>query len=186
MEKPEIIQQIEDDEAEFLESIGCTPPEGPEPMDEAEARMDALCEAATNLKIRSAQAAAALQRRIDIIKHHYEQEQKSLVQHVRWIEMQVQAMLPQDGYGMKERFGKKSINLPFGTVGYRAKAETVAIIDKSTALQFAKANDLEVKVTESVNVTPLKEHYQTTGELPDGCEHIPASEKFFLKAREGE
>jgi len=186
MEKPEIIQQIQDDEAEFLESIGCTPPEGPEPMDEAEARMDALCEAATNLKIRSAQAAAALQRRIDIIKHHYEQEQKSIVQHVQWIELQVQAMLPRDGQGMKDRFGKKSVNLPFGTVGYRAKAETVQVVDQDVALLFAVANNLKITVKRSVGVTPLKEHFQTTGEIPSGCEHIPASEKFFLKPRDGE
>lgn len=83
--------------------------------------------------------------------------------------------------------GKKSTTLPSGKIGSRASAETVKITDKAAALAFAREHMPDrIKVTEDIGVTPLKEFAQSAGIVPDGCEVVPASVRYYVETAGGE
>lgn len=83
--------------------------------------------------------------------------------------------------------GKKTVALPSGKIGGRASGETIAIEDHAAALEFAKATDglrEQIKVTERIGVTPLKDYLHHTGEIPPGCEIVPASVRYYATPAE--
>lgn len=80
----------------------------------------------------------------------------------------------------------KSRKLPSGEIGKRTTPERVAVVDKEAALAFAKAHpalsaDVKVEVKESISTTALTNYYRSTGEVPPGCEAVPAEEKPFVR-----
>lgn len=81
----------------------------------------------------------------------------------------------------------KSRKLPSGgEIGKRTTPERVAVIDKEAALAFAKAHpalsaDVKVEIRESISTTALTNYYRSTGEVPPGCEAVPAEEKPFVR-----
>lgn len=74
----------------------------------------------------------------------------------------------------------KSQALPHGKLGRRASSERIAFKEggEADALAFAKRNKIPIK--ESVGISALKEYWQATGELPAGCEVVPAEEKPYI------
>jgi len=79
--------------------------------------------------------------------------------------------------------GQKTVSLPGGKIGGRARPATVEIVDADKALEFAKSSELlkdKVRVTERINVTSLREYMQATGEIPPGCELVPATVRYYV------
>lgn len=83
--------------------------------------------------------------------------------------------------------GRKTISLPSGKIGGRASGETLKIEDHEAALEFARQTDglrEQIKVTERIGVTPLKDYLHRTGEIPPGCEIVPASVRYYVTPAE--
>jgi len=126
------------------------------------------------------------ERRVDMIRQHADIEGQKIQRRLDYLESKLRMCVPYDPDAFVSQYGKKSIKLPHGTIGYRSSKETVEIRDKDAALAFAKANGLDIKVTETVNKTPLLDYVKATGDVPDpdvcGFELVPGSDDFFVKA----
>jgi len=78
--------------------------------------------------------------------------------------------------------GKKSIKFKSGTVGFRSLKEKVKIIDKDAFVTWCDKNEIDGYVVETRPLaTPATEYYQEHGKVPEGCELVEASEKFYTK-----
>ena len=99
---------------------------------------------------------------------------------------------------------KKSVKLLTGTIGTRhtdkrlaitdqqklivwmcgqsavKPAEAVSKLDIPLAVQGLNKMDLLASVKE-VKVTPFRDYFEETGEIPPGCEIVPATDKFYAK-----
>jgi hypothetical protein len=126
------------------------------------------------------------ERRVEMIRQHAEIEGQRIQRRLDYLESKLRMCVPYDPAQFEKQYGKKSLKLPHGTLGYRASKESVWITDKDKALSFARSHGLEIKFTESVNKTPLLDYVRTTGEVPDpeecGFELVPPSDDFFVKA----
>lgn len=89
-------------------------------------------------------------------------------------------------------FGPKarSRKVGYGSYGKRAVSDVVKVTDQAKAIEWLVANDLDattvrVKATKSVDVKEVKPivlaHLISTGEIPDGFEHIEGHDEFFIK-----
>lgn len=66
----------------------------------------------------------------------------------------------------------KSRVLPFGTVGVKNQPEKLKVEDKDAAVAFAQRHELlseKVKIKYDIAHKDLKEFYDSTGIVPDGC-----------------
>ncbi len=73
-----------------------------------------------------------------------------------------------------------------GVIGYRKSPEKMEIKNGEAAIAWAQQNCPDaIKTSVRVVVSPLKEHFKKTGELPDGCEYVEAHEKFYAKPIDG-
>lgn len=72
----------------------------------------------------------------------------------------------------------KSVKTPFGVIGFRAQPTTLNVVDEAVVL---KMPDFVRIPPPQVNKKALNEHFDTTGEVPDGCEVILGGEKFYVK-----
>lgn len=92
----------------------------------------------------------------------------------KWLRQQIEAFARDYDFGRR-----KSRSLPHGTIGYRARPDTLEIVDPAAALAFAKAYGLETK--ETVNKTPLLQYFKAGGVVPDGCEYVEGAETFYVR-----
>jgi phage host-nuclease inhibitor protein Gam len=84
---------------------------------------------------------------------------------------------------------KKSRALPNGTFGWRKVPARVEVVNPQAALDWAKKNQIQIKVAESVLLKPLlsavQKQLQSTGELPDpdvtGVRFEDATERFYIQ-----
>ncbi len=76
---------------------------------------------------------------------------------------------------------KRSFDYLQGRSGYRAGKDKLVVNDEKAAIEWADNGFLEcaIKVTQSILKTPLMDHFKATGEVPDGCEIIEATDKFY-------
>lgn len=160
-------------------------PDGDGPT-ERELRADYLLETLAELQAELDHLDEFTARRIQMVQDHRDTEAARIQRRMDYLSDRVRACVPYDPAVFASEYGKKSIKLPHGSLGYRSSKESVAITDKEVALAFAKANGIEVKVTEAVNKTPLLDYVKATGEIPDpdvcGFELVPGSDDFFVKA----
>ena len=123
-------------------------------------------------------------RRVEMVTAHGQAEIEKLRRRVAWLESKIREHMPLDPASFKKHYGAKSTRLPHGQIGYRASRASVEIVDQEKALAFAKARGLEVRVTESVNKTPLLESVVRDGEEPDpvtdGFRYVPPTDAFFI------
>lgn len=79
--------------------------------------------------------------------------------------------------------GRKSINLPSGTVGFRSVPARVVFDDEDAVLAWAKVVCPAAVVTnERLLKKPVVEHITATGEVPErGLHAEPSSETFYIK-----
>ncbi|MFN3168762.1 MAG: host-nuclease inhibitor Gam family protein [Phycisphaeraceae bacterium] len=75
----------------------------------------------------------------------------------------------------------KSINLPAGRVGIRRRGPKIEVADQAVVLAWAADHcPAAIKRTESILKTPLTEHFEATGELPDGVVLHDAIDVFYI------
>lgn len=149
---------------------------------EAEARADYLLERLAREHALMERTRGAAKLRIEMIKANEAEELRKIENRCGWLEAKIRTHMPGDGARFKAVYGKKSVAMASGEVGFRLHPASVEITDPQKALAYAKANGLEVKVTETVNRTPLKEH--VIRDL-DRCEPIPETDGFkFVPARD--
>lgn len=159
-------------------------PNGDGPTDR-ELRADYLLETLAELQAELAHLDEFTARRIQMVQDHRDTEAARIQRRMDYLSDRVRACVPYDPAVFASEYGKKSIKLPHGTLGYRSSKETVQIADKEKALAFAKAHGLEIRVTEAVNKTPLLDYVRATGDIPDpdvcGFELVPGSDDFYVK-----
>ena len=79
---------------------------------------------------------------------------------------------------------KKSIKLPWGTLGFRKGQDRIEILDEAAFIEMVKS-DPELSMSDilsykaSISKTQLMEKFKADGEIPDHCEFIEATDKFF-------
>lgn len=78
---------------------------------------------------------------------------------------------------------RRSIALPGGVIGFRTHRAALVIDDEQRALAWARsACPSAVVVVERLLKAPINEHFEKTGELPDGAAHVePAHDMFYVK-----
>lgn len=82
----------------------------------------------------------------------------------------------------KLRGRRKSIALPGGSVGFRAVPSRVLIQSEEAVIRWAKREcPNAVVISERLLKTPVAEHVERTGEVPEGVEITAAREEFFVR-----
>lgn len=172
------------EETEFAQAIEAALPEG-EGFTDNQLRVDYLLEKIAEEHAKASAVAEFTTRRMQMVRDHGEREIGQHHRNVRYLESKIRAAVPSTGRGMQEVFGKKSLTLPHGTVGYRASSETIVVEDPAKALAWAKAEGLEITVKESVGKTPLHAYIQRTGLIPEleecGFRLEPGGERWYVK-----
>lgn len=83
---------------------------------------------------------------------------------------------------------KKSRSLEHGSIGWRKSKSGLEVKDAEALLAWARAQPVEldlVRTTEAPALVAIKERFEGTGEVPDGCEVKPETEELFIKAESG-
>lgn len=170
--------QLEEQEREaFLREIGQEAALVDDASREAaDAYLDHLLEKMAEREAAIASTNDIAERRILMIEGWRRQQNERVTREIQWLKIQIHAI--GEGYDFEK--GKKSRSLPNGSFGFRRTPDKVEIVDMDLAVSFAEARGLEIKKT--VGKTPLKSHLKATGEIPDGCEFVPGTDEFFIKA----
>jgi len=75
----------------------------------------------------------------------------------------------------------RSVKLLYGTLGFRKSPATLEVTDENALMAWAKANLPDaVKTVETILKTPVKDHVEATGEIPDGASYIKGVDKFYI------
>ena len=155
----------------------------------AELRADYLLEKQTEAEAQLAHLRDFTARRIAMIADHGAAEAAKIEGRIGYLSSKLRVLVPMDAEKFTATYGKKSLNLPHGKLGFRAVQPTVEIHDAGKALAFAKANGLDVTVKESVGKKPLIQYVKTSGALPDemeaGFEWVDGYDAFFAKTKGG-
>lgn len=116
------------------------------------------------------------------IQARYGERKQRLAARVRALEQQLSIVAEGLDYGTK-----KSRVLGNGTVGFRTVPERLSVLDGAALVAWATTNapDLirrETVVKVTVPQAAAKQHLEATGEIPEGCELVPASQKLVYTA----
>lgn len=77
---------------------------------------------------------------------------------------------------------RRSVALPAGVVGLRARVARIVVIDESSLINWCqKVRPDAIKTNLTVLKTVLQQHLQTTGEVPPGVELGEGGERFFIR-----
>ena len=77
---------------------------------------------------------------------------------------------------------RRSLNLPAGRIGIRARRAGLNLVDSPALLAWCRANLPDaIAITERIAKTPLQTFLEATGELPAGTEIIPAADHFYVE-----
>jgi hypothetical protein len=77
---------------------------------------------------------------------------------------------------------RKSIALPPGTIGFRSVTAALHVDDEAQVMHWCRSHlPPAIVIAEKLSRTVLKEHFERTGELPDGTRVEPGGEKFYLR-----
>lgn len=175
------------EDVEYARSIDGELPKG-EGEVEDRLRMDWLLEKVAEEEAEITRVADFTNRRMEMVRKHGEAEMVRRQNRIVWLKSVIKMHLPSTGSHMEKVYGKKSLPLPHGTVGFRTNRESIVIEDAAKALRWAKANGLQVATKESVSKTPLHNYVHETGEVPPASECgwriEPAGEAFFVTVKE--
>lgn len=82
--------------------------------------------------------------------------------------------------GFTRSSGEKTVRLPHGTLKLRKGRDRVAVVAMEKFLEVGRRLGLIRKIPESEapDVQAILRRIQTTGEIPDGVEYIPAETRF--------
>lgn len=75
---------------------------------------------------------------------------------------------------------KKSVTYATGTAGFRKAPALVIVKDKKALMDWCGVNlPAAVPMEPHLHLTPIKEHFAKTGEIPDGCDVVEEREQFY-------
>lgn len=123
---------------------------------------------------------APLLARIDMVDSWLIEQNHALQQQIDFLTQQIEQVAlayPFDGKS-------KSRKMPAGTFGKRAVPEKLDIVDKDTAVAFAKDKGVPYRVKEEPDARALREFFESTGTVPAGCAHVPGYEKPYVRIQE--
>ena len=81
---------------------------------------------------------------------------------------------------LSEQTGKKkSVDFLTGKAGYRVKPAKITIKDRAEIKAWCEEHCLDALELVVQRTTPLKEHIESTGEVPPGVEYTPKRDAFF-------
>jgi len=178
---PDFIGLVDEDEREFLKAFLSTVHE----EDDAtrnDTRLDWLLEKLSKRREQITRNNAIADARKLMVEDWRQGENAKIERAVSWLEFQIRELVPPDGDAFQETYGAKSRALPFGTIGFHKKPDTIQILDEEKTLQWAKTHGLEIKrvETETVSKTTLKAALKTFDD-PDGFEVIKGLDEFYVK-----
>jgi hypothetical protein len=113
------------------------------------------------------------------MEHWLERVNRAPKEREAWLFHMLKAVAP-----FVPRFGKKSRDLPHGTVAWRTKPRRVEIVDPDTALAWAKARGLPTVTKESVAHAVIEGAWKTGMGVPPGCRVVEAEEVFHAQPSE--
>ena len=180
MVEPDIIQEIEGDDREFLESFLGKAWADFERSD-LDVRLDWLMEKLARAQGLVAQNDGVAKERHGHIEDWRQGENAKLGRQISYLEWCIRELMPPDQQTFEKAYGQKSRALPFGVVGYRKSPDTIEVFDEARALEWARLHKLEIKVKESVSKTDLKRAIQHTEDPPDGFQLVPGTSELFIK-----
>lgn len=146
-----------------------------------DAHLDRLLERYREREAEIATTNEIARRRIEDIQAWRDQQNESAERELSYLRHQIESWADGYDYGRK-----KSRSLPSGSFGYRARRDSVQILDMDAAVQFAEAHGLEVRRIVTVGKTPLLKYVQETGEIPPGTELVPGGDEFYVRTSGGE
>jgi len=173
--EPNFLDLLEEDEREFAGQLGSAGT-----RTDTEVRLDWLLEKIAKRHGMVARNNAVADARVSMIEDWRRAENDRLLRGIAWLESNVRELLPQGADEFEREYGKRSRNLPYGTVGWRRHPDKVEVFDEARALAWAKASGLEIATKESVSKTTLKNSLEA-GDEPDGFEIIRGLDEFYVK-----
>ena len=117
-------------------------------------------------------------RRIEMIRDWMETENAALQRRADFL----RSLLEQAARAYPYPPKVKSRRLPNGTIGSRTVPARLEVVNEEAALRWAEECGFDEAIRKSVRVTPLREYWQSTGIVPEGCQEVPAEERFYVKA----
>lgn len=171
------------DDMEFADELARAGLPDGDTRTERELRLDYLLEKIRAERQEIQQVEAFTERRVKMIRDHCERETAKHRRRIAWLEDQARKCVPLDAERFQKEYGKKSVNLPHGKVGYRHKSETVEIEDTSKALEWVKENGIDFSVSERVTKTPVLDWIREHGEVPppeSGIELVEGYDDFYV------
>lgn len=77
---------------------------------------------------------------------------------------------------------RKSISLPGGVIGFRHSPPSLVIHREEDLIRWCRKHlPAAIVTTQQVLKQTVKDHVQASGEVPDGAEITPKTEKFFIR-----
>jgi hypothetical protein len=82
----------------------------------------------------------------------------------------------------RQKTKRKSIKLPAGMLGFKSLGPKLVVLNEERLLIWARKElPAAIKVTETVSKTSLNEHFDATGEIPNGVTIENAKEQFYVR-----
>lgn len=78
---------------------------------------------------------------------------------------------------------RKSRALPAGKVGWRWKPEKLEVLQKGALHVWAEERHF-IRTVEEPDMKAIRDYFQRTGEVPEGCEVRPPEETFYVSTAE--
>lgn len=78
-----------------------------------------------------------------------------------------------------QRGRKKSVDYPTGRAGFRQKPGKLTITDAKALSEWCAEHCMEAMELKIARTTPIREHYERTGELPPGCVYTHPGDEFY-------
>ncbi len=172
--EPSFLDLLDEDERQRAEELGRETPT------DIEVRLDWLLERIVKRQRQIKRNNSVAERRALMIEDWRRGENMKLENAIQWFESEVRALLPPDSKEFEREFGKKSRNLPSGTVGWRRQPDRIEVFSEEKALAWAKAMGLPIKVKETVSKTELKKAMDAGAE-PDGVDLIKGLDELYIK-----
>lgn len=77
---------------------------------------------------------------------------------------------------------RKSISLPGGIIGFRQSPPSLLIRSEEDLIRWCRKHlPTAIVTTQQVSKQTVKNHVHSSGEVPDGAEITPKTEKFFIR-----
>ncbi len=173
-QEPSFLDLLDEDERQRAEELGRDTPT------DIEVRLDWLLERIVKRQRQIKRNNGVAEKRALMIEDWRRGENMKLESAIGWFESEVRSLLPPDSKEFEREYGKKSRNLPSGTVGWRRQPDRIEIYDENKLLAWAKLLDLPITVKESVSKFEVRKAMDAGAE-PDGVDLIKGLDELYIK-----